>query len=239
LWYNKVMDATAVIQPTEQVREEQIPPLQTGDHLTRAEFERRYAAMPHVKKAELIEGIVYMPSPVSLGHSKIHADIMKWLGVYQIHTPGVLLVDNATVKLDFENEVQPDAALFIEPERGGQARVEGGYLAGTPELIVEVALSSVAYDLHEKLRVYRRNGVQEFMVLLVLEREIRWFQLVEGEYKSLIPGEDGVLHSQVFPGFHLHPDLFWADDLAGLRQILEAGVATEEHNAFVATLQGS
>jgi Uma2 family endonuclease len=233
------MNATAVIHPTERVKEQQLPPLHAGDHLTRTEFERRYAAMPHIKKAELIEGIVYMPSPVSLGHSKIHADIMKWLGFYQLHTPGVLLVDNATIRLDFENEVQPDAALFIEPERGGRARIEGGYLAGTPELLIEVALSSVAYDLHEKLRVYRRNGVQEYMVLMVLEHEMRWFQLVEGEYKLLITGEDGVLRSQVFPGFQLHPDMFWTDDLVGSRQLLEAGMATEEHKAFVATLQGS
>ena len=39
-------------------------PLENGDRLTRAEFERRYAAMPRLKKAELIEGIVYVPSPV-------------------------------------------------------------------------------------------------------------------------------------------------------------------------------
>ena len=41
-----------------------ILPLEHGDHLTREEFERRYEAMPHVRKAELIEGVVYMPSPV-------------------------------------------------------------------------------------------------------------------------------------------------------------------------------
>jgi Uma2 family endonuclease len=231
------MSTTAVFPTKERTQKEQIPPLHAGDHLTRAEFERRYEAMPHVKKAELIEGIVYMPSPVSIPHSKTHADILTWLGLYRVHTPGLQLLDNGTVKLDLENEVQPDAVLFIKPEHGGQGEVKKGYFVGTPEMVIEVALSSVAYDLHEKLRVYRRNGVQEYLVLMVLEQETRWFQLVEGEYKLLAPGEDGVIRSQVFPGFYLHPDFFWNDDLVGQRQVLEAGLATKEHEMFVRRLE--
>jgi Uma2 family endonuclease len=110
-------------------------------------------------------------------------------------------------------------------------------LEGAPELIVEVSASSAAYDLHEKLRVYRRNGVQEYLVLLAYEQETRWFQLVEGEYKLMQPDKEGILHSQLFPGLNFHSGLFWADDLAGLLKILQTGLATAEHQAFGAKLQ--
>ena len=234
--------ATTTLAPRTTKRdkqEQQIPPLFNGDHLTRAEFERRYAAQPHLKKAELIEGVVYMPSPVHLDkHSKPHSRIIGWLFNYVAATPGTDFGDNATVRLDRENEVQPDAFLRIHETAGGQSRADqDDYLEGTPELIVEVAASSAAYDLHEKLRVYRRNGVQEYLVLLAYEQETRWFQLVEGEYKLLQPDEAGILHSQVFPGLHFQPDLFWSDNLAELLKILQAGLATSDHQAFVAELQ--
>ncbi len=220
-------------------RKRQLPPLINGDHLTRTEFERRYAAQAHIKKAELIEGVVYMPSPVHLEkHSKPHSRIILILGNYVAATSGTDFGDNATVRLDQENEVQPDAFLRIHEAVGGQSQGdEDDYLEGAPELIVEVAASSATYDLHEKLRVYRRNGVQEYLVLLAYEQETRWFQLVEGEYTLMQPDQDGVLHSRVFPGLHFHSDLFWADDLAGLLKALQAGVATSEHQTFVAKLQ--
>lgn len=222
---------------TEPAGERSLPPLHNGDHLTRAEFERRYAAYPHVKKAELIEGVVHMPSPVSVNHGKAHANAIAWLGLYRANTPGLHLADNATIRLDLENEVQPDAVLYIASERGGQLVVEDDFLSGAPELVVEIAASSAAYDLHEKLRVYRRNGVQEYLVLLAHEQETRWFQLVEGAYKLLQPGEEGVLRSQVFPGLHFQSDLFWADELAELLQVLQQGLDTTEHEAFVARLK--
>lgn len=125
----------------------------------------------------------------------------------------------------------------MKPLAASRGVIEDDYLEGAPELIVEVSASSAAYDLHEKLRVYRRNGVQEYLVLLAHEQETRWFQLVEGEYKLMQPDKEGILHSQIFPGLHLHSDRFWSDDLAGLLKVLQAGLTTSEHRAFVAELQ--
>lgn len=232
------MNTMTSLQPEiiTQPRQKKLPPLQNGDHLTRAEFERRYAAQPELKKAELIEGVVHMPSPVSIQHANIHANIMTWLGSYRAYTPGIYLADNVTIRLDLENEVQPDAVLYIAPEKGGQVQIEAKFLSGAPELVVEVAASSAACDLHEKLRVYRRNGVQEYLVLLAHEQEIRWLQLVEAEYRPLTPEAEGVLHSQVFPGLRLQPDQFWADDLAGLLQLLQTGLDSPEQKAFVTQL---
>src|SRR5581483_3423435 len=107
-------------------------------------------------------------------------------------TPGVDLADNTTVRLDFDNEPQPDALLRLEPGVGGRSSVsEDDYLEGAPELIVEVAASSASYDLHEKLRAYRRNGVQEYVVWRVYDQQIDWFQLLDGEYVPLMPDVDG------------------------------------------------
>jgi Uma2 family endonuclease len=210
--------------------------LHNGDHLTRVEFERRYAAQTHLKKAELIEGIVHKPSPVSIYHGQTHANIMAWLGVYRANTPGLHLADNATVRLDLENEVQPDAVLYIAPEKGGLVQIEDNYLAGAPELIIEVAVSSAAYDLYEKFGIYRRNGVQEYLVLLGQEQETRWYQLVEGDYILLEPDNDGITRSRLYPGLHFHSGHFWADDLARLLNVLQTGLATPEHQEFAAGL---
>ena len=155
-----------------------LPPLENGDQLTRVEFERRYQAMPEVKKAELIEGIVYMASPVrAKKHSKPHSRIIGWLIAYEAATSGVETLDNATVRLDVDNEPQPDALLRIE--QGGQSRIsEDDYVEGAPELIVEIAASTASIDLHQKLKVYRRNQVQEYLVWRIYDSEFDWFPLV-------------------------------------------------------------
>jgi Uma2 family endonuclease len=213
------------------------PPLENGDRLTRIEFERRYEAMPEIKKAELIEGVVYMPSPVRVSHSKPHAHIMTWLGMYCAVTPGVDLYDNATVRLDVDNEVQPDALLRRDSNLGGTSQISSDdYIEGAPELIVEVAASSASYDLHDKFTVYRRNGVQEYVVWRVYDKEVDWYNLEEGAYVSLMPGEDGILRSQVFPGLHLAVEALLDSDLARVLDELQKGLATPEYKAYIELL---
>ena len=218
---------------------ERIPELQAGDHLTRAEFERRYSAMPHVKKAELIEGVVHMPSPVShKRHSRQHVFLVTWLGTYLSATPGSDAGDNGTVRLDWDNEPQPDGILRILPERGGQSQDdEDGYIAGAPELVAEVSASSASYDLHEKLRAYQRNGVLEYLVWRVHDSAIDWFVLRGGGYEPLPLTDSGHYHSEKFPGLWLDPSAMIRGDLAAALAVLQQGLASPEHAAFVARLQ--
>ena len=215
-----------------------IPPLNAGDHLSRAEFERRYTAMPVVKKAELVEGVVYMPSPVYAQHGEPHAIVMGWLLTYVAATPGIRLLDNTSLRIDSRSEVQPDAMLLLSEAQGGKSQATGdGFMQGSPEFIAEVAASSVSYDMHSKLRVYQRNGVQEYLVLLAYEQRIAWHALVAGKYGHLQPGDDGVLRSQVFPGLWLHAEKFWANDVSGLLDVLQEGLRSPEHVEFVARFQ--
>ncbi|MBS3933257.1 MAG: Uma2 family endonuclease [Truepera sp.] len=209
------------------------PPLESGDRLTRVEFERRYETMPEIKKAELIEGVVYMPSPARFRqHAQPHAQIMTWLGVYGAATPGVQVGDNATVRLDLDNEAQPDALLRLA--RGGKSHLgNDDYLEGAPELIAEIAASSASYDLHDKLKVYRRNGVQEYLVWQRYEKRLDWFQLRDTGYLSLAPDEAGVLHSQVFPGLRLVVAALLAGNVAQVLAVLQQGLDSAEHKAFV------
>lgn len=211
-----------------------IPPLENGDRLTRLEFERRYHAMPKHQKAELIEGRVFMASPVRVRkHGKPHAAIMTWLGTYWLTTPGVELIDNSTVRLDQDNEPQPDACLRIEESAGGQSRVtEDDYLEGAPELIVEIAASSASYDLHDKKQVYRRNGVQEYLVWRVLDQAFDWFILQDGIYENLPTNPDGVLQSRVFPGLWLAVNDLLAGNLAQVVATLNLGLKSSEYEAF-------
>lgn len=212
--------------------------LENGDRLTRAEFERRYEAMPHLKKAELIEGVVYVPSPVRhRQHGSPHAHLVSCLGLYAANTPGVEVGDNSSVRLDLDNEPQPDALLFIEPARGGQVRIgTDGILEGAPELVAEVASSSVSYDLHAKLHVYRRNGVREYIVWRVLEREIDWFVLRAGQYERLPVDANGRLQSEVFAGLWLDPAALVRGDLSTVLVVVQQGLASPEHAAFVMRL---
>lgn len=215
-----------------------LPPLESGDRLTRYEFERRYQAMPYIKKAELVEGVVYVASPVRMAnHGRPHAALVGWLMVYKAATPGVDLGDNATVRLDADNEPQPDALLRIEPEVGGNSRIsDDDYVEGAPELIAEIAASSASYDLNDKLNAYRRNGVQEYIVWQMYENRLDWYSLQEGRYVSSAPDAAGIIRSQVFPGLWLSVNALLQENLAEVLAVLQQGLQTAEHQTFVERL---
>jgi hypothetical protein len=218
-----------------------IHPLEPGDRLTRDEFERRYEAMPHVKKAELIEGVVYMPSPVKLeGHGEEHGVVMGWLGVYHANTPGVRIGDNTSVQLDLDNEPQPDGLLMIDPKKGGRAKIsDKGYVVGGPEIAAEIAATSASYDLNAKLQVYRRNGVQEYVVWRVRDQVVDWFVLRESRYESLAVSAAGIYQSEIMPGLWLEPAALVRGDYLRVHQVLQQGLASPEHAAFLDRLKQS
>lgn len=217
---------------------EKLPPLEPGDRLTRPEFERRYAAMSQLPKAELIEGMVHMPSPVRFWrHGRPHAHLVTWFGLYEAGTPGVATGDNSTTRLDMDNEPQPDVVLLIDPARGGQARIsEDDYIEQAPELVAEVASSSVSVDLHTKSHVYQRNGVREYLVWRVLDQAVDWFVLRGGQYERLEADPQGVLRSDIFPGLWLNTPALLRGDLAGVLATVPQGLASPGHTAFVARL---
>ena len=211
-------------------------PLVEGQRLDRATFHERYEAMPPGIKAELIGGVVYMPSPLGRKHGRGTMNVGTWLNLYRRHTPGLEALDNATAMLDDLSEPQPDLQLRIRPEFGGQSRDEGDYVAGVPELIVEVARSSRYIDLGPKRADYERTGVREYVVVALGPEEVIWHVLRDGALVIVPPGGDGLYRSEVFPGLWLDPDALLSDDLAALIAALDRGLATPEHAAFVARL---
>lgn len=224
-----------VVPPAAQ----EIPPLRDGERLTRAEFERRYEAMPHVNKAELVEGIVSMPSPVTyVDHGSPHGDVATWLGVYRAQTPGVGFALNATVRLDDDNEPQPDAQLRIERE--GQTHIDSdGYVAGGPELAVEISASTKSIDRTAKLRVYQSHGVREYVVWRTEDGALDWFVLRGDRYEPLPAGPDGVVRSEAFPGLWLDVPALLRQDVSRVLAVLQQGIAGQAHADFVARLRGS
>lgn len=201
-------------------------PLENGARLTAAEFERRYQATPRVKKAELVEGIVHMPSPVYVDHGKAHGLIMAWLGMYLFHTPGVELLDNVSLRLDPDNVVQPDAVLRWQ---NGRSQIgDDGFLHGPPELIVEIAASSASYDLHDKKHVYRRNQVPEYLVWRIYDGALDWFHWVEGRYEPLPLTEEKIWHSENFPGLWLNGLALLRGELADVMATLQQGIAAAQ-----------
>lgn len=222
----------------ESTRRSSLPPLEGGDHLTRSEFERRYAAMPKNVRAELIDGVVYMASPTKDAHGEFTLLIAGWLMQYAARTPGSQARDNVTIRLGGESdEPQPDALLKINEDRGGRSHVDAdGYLAGPVELIVEVAATSASYDLHDKKHVYQRHGVAEYLVVVAYSREVHWFELAPSGYEPLRADKKGVLRSRVYPGLWLDTRALLAGDSAKLLATLDRGLASKEHATFARSL---
>jgi Uma2 family endonuclease len=210
--------------------------LEAGDRLFRDEFERRYERMPNLKKAELTEGIVYLPSPVRAGkHAEPHSHLAGWLALYVSETPGVRCFDNPTVRLDMDNEPQPDLALIKLPAKGGQARISADdYIEGPPELAVEIVASSSAYDLHQKKGAYRRNGVCEYLAWIAGESRLVWWELRQGEYQEIAPDGDGLLKSRAFPGLWLDAAALRRGDMKAVLASLRRGIDSADHATFVA-----
>ncbi len=215
-----------------------IPLLESGDRLTRHEFERRYTAMPDNKKAELIEGIVYMASPLRIrSHGEPHGNLILWLGTYKVTIPGLILGDNSTVRLDLDNEPQPDVVLLIDEKLGGRSRIsEDDYIEGAPELVAEVAASNASNDLHDKKNAYRRNGVLEYIVWQVFENKLDWFYLENGEYVSLEPDASGVIKSNIFPGLWLAASALLAGEMKQVLNVLQQGLNSPEQVEFIKQL---
>jgi hypothetical protein len=213
--------------------EQKVPPLVAGDYLSRDEFLRRWEATPRIKRAELLQGVVYMPSPVSFDHGDSDLHVSTWLGNYEAATPGCRGSSSATWLMSERNAPQPDDSLRILPEYGGQSRREGKYVAGAPEYLAEISISSAEYDLHQKLDVYEEAGVQEYMVVLVQEQEVRWHRLIEGEFKVTPHPAAGIYRSQVFPGLWLDAAALLVGDLARVLAVLQDGLNSPEHKQFV------
>lgn len=188
-------------------------PLENGDRLTRAEFHARYEQHPEIRRAELIEGVVHVPSPMGKPHSLRAGWVERWIGRFLDDHPEAEAFPGVTVRLDADNEVQPDLVLLrlLPGERD-----EAAYVDRTPELVVEVSGSTVSFDLHDKMNVYRRAGVQEYIVWRVYDGAIDWFELRDGKYERMAPDERGIIESSVFPGLRLDVAKMLAGDLAGV-----------------------
>lgn len=215
------------------------PPLESGDRLTREEFERRFDASPQLTRAELIEGIVYMPPPASFReHSEPNAHLVGLLIAYAAATPHVLAGTAGSLRLGPRNMPQPDAHLMIAAEAGGRARIDkDDYVAGAPELVAEVAASSASYDLHDKKDVYRRSGAREYVVWRTYDAAIDYFVLRGDRYVRLATDADGIYRSRAFPGLWLAARPLLAGDVAAALARVQEGIASPVHAAFVERLQ--
>jgi Uma2 family endonuclease len=220
------------VQPLAQ---QPIEPLAVGDKRSREEFLRLWEAHPNIKRAELLGGTVYMPSPLSVDHGDTEFNTGGWLSAYSAHTPGTAGGHNTTSYI-LEETPQPDLNLRIRPEYGGGSWVEDSYLAGRPELLTEICGSSAAYDLHQKLEIYQAAKIPEYLAILVFEREIRWHILVDNVYQRMAPDPDKIWRSRVFPGLWLDGAALLAGDVVQVLAKLNEGLRSPEHQAFVEKL---
>ena len=210
------------------------PPLANGDRLSSEEFLRRYEAMPLLKKAELINGIVFVGGPVNHDHGRRDGLTQGWMGSYAAWTPGVEALSNTTLILDAANTLQPDSCLRLLPERGGKTgEDEKQLIVGAPELVVEIAANSASIDLHEKREIYERFGTLEYLVWLVAEKQFLWLTLKGRKYIEQKPDADGLLWSKTFPGLVLAVKPLLALKSAAVVAALQKGLNSPAHAAFL------
>ncbi len=219
-----------------RAKETPLPPLENGDHLDQKTFHERYEAMPEGTRAELIGGIVYMASPTKRRHGRHHLQATRWLGDYEEATPGTVGFDNTSNILGDDSEPQPDLCLLIASGKGGQTRDEDDYIVGAPELIVEIASSSESIDLHKKKSDYERAGVREYVVVALRQNRVFWFVSRNGSFEELALGGDGIYRSERFPGLWLDSATLLRLDAPRIREVLQQGLATPEHDDFVKQL---
>ncbi len=217
-----------------------IPRLLNGDHLTVPEFERRYEAVQEDQRAELIEGIVVMSPPISCDHGRANGLFAFIFGYYASATPGVAFAVNASVRLDGSNEYQPDVMLWNESGNMSKAKVgANGLLEGCPEMVVEIALSSRSYDMHEKMEVYSRNQIPEYFVWEVMDARLHWFALKEGQYVPLESSQGGFVRSRIFPGLWLDLHALSCREDKKVVRALDRGLKSAAHKACVKQLAKS
>jgi hypothetical protein len=70
----------------------------------------------------------------------------------------------------------------------------------------------------------------------VWDEAVDWFVLRGGRFEPL-PLAEGIYRSEVLPGLWLDPAAVVRGDLARVLQVLQQGLASPEHAAFVARLQ--
>ena len=215
-----------------------VPSLDNGDRMSQPEFHRRYLDYPNDVKFELIGRTVYQASRPRWSHGTYTSKLIFVLGLFDAGTPGVEAATNTTTILGEESEVQPDADLRILPECGGRSKLDADdYVEGPPELIGEVAYSSRAIDLHGKKGDYERAGVAEYLVLCVEEQELHWFDFASRGVVT--PNRQGILRSRVFPGLWIDGPALLARDASRLAQVVQQGLASRAHAAFVKRLQAA
>src|ERR1017187_989602 len=217
-----------------------IPPLGDGDRLTAAEFHRRYEGMPELKKAELINGVVYLGlTRTTIAQGSSQAALTCWLGYYHAYTPGTEGGRNPTLRFEFgENEPQPDDVLLLLPEYGGRSWTdENGYLVGAAELTAEISSSTVRRNPRARMDAFEQNGIVEYIVWRVEDQEIDWFILKRGKYQLLVKTKDGLYKSKVFPGLWLDAKAMIGGDMIKVLEVVQQGIASPEHRRFAAKLR--
>ena len=230
--------STESTDPRQAVAE---PLLYDGQRLDQPTFHEIYSRMPEDFRAELIDGVVYlMNMPVFEDHGRPFASMNGVLYLYSVETPGTIVQADTSTKLGPRSEVQPDAALLIDPRFGGRTRSgDGRFTLDAPELVVEVSSSSLRLDLNAKKKVYEEAGALEYAVFDVGHEKFHWFVLAGGRFEPLAIEPDGRFHSRAFPGLWLDEAAFVRGDGQAVVAALRLGLESQEHADFVDRLRAN
>jgi len=231
----RILTPTSAKRTSKPASGKKQPLLWEGQRLDRETFHRLYSDSPELKRVQLIEGIVYMPSPMRfVQHAHPEVSFTTWLTYFASFTPGVNSGGQATLKIDGKNEYQPDGMLFYDK---GQLIIDNdGYLVGVPELVVEVSASTISVDSNEKYLVYQKYGVKEYLLWNTEAKKITWYGRSGSKFVPMKPNREGIIKSKAFPGLWLNVAAMLKGNLKLVLKTLQEGLSSKEHQKFVASL---
>ena len=145
-------------------------------------------------RVELIDGEVIDMSPIGALHAAIVA--LLTASLCRSVGSGVIVRCQNPIRLDDSSEPEPDIAL-LRPRADGYMSAHPG-----PEdvlVVIEVADTSLAYDLGVKVPLYARHGIPEAWVIDAATRQTRVFRepSAEGYRRELLVGPEETLASAV------------------------------------------
>ena len=172
-----------------------IPPTAPCRHrLTVSDFHRMGDAGIFVAgdRVELIDGEVIDMSPIGALHAAIVDRLVRHLG--RSLGEAIIVRCQNPIRLDDLSEPEPDIALL-------RPRADG-YMTAHPRaddvvLVIEVADTSLAYDLGVKVPLYARHGIPEAWVIDAATRQTRVFRepAAEGYRQDSTVGPEGPVAS--------------------------------------------
>lgn len=174
------------------------------------------------QKADLINGVIYMPSPENTDDNELFIWLVTLMNLFVRRKKlGQIYGSRVAFRLAEKHGPEPDIA-FVRTEN--MERVTRGGVEGPADLAIEiVSPDSVERDYYLKRELYELYRIPEYWIIDEMDQTVTLLRLKQAKYREVRP-QKGEMHSQVLTGFWLRPEWLWQqprpDEIETLETIL-------------------